>query len=254
MERIESLSIVLPCRDEERNVGPVVRDALRMADVLAERAEVVVVDDGSRDGTVRVAEEAAQRSEARVPLRVVRHARGRGYGAALRSGFEAARGHWVLYADADRQFELADAARLVALLPEHDLVCGYRRPRADGLGRELLGRAWSALVDHVLGTGLRDVNCGLKLFPRALFERIEVESAGALVDAEIVAKARALGYRIGEVPVRHRPRPEGRASGARPEVIVRALYELWRARDLGVAGAPSEAQAQMRSRPARFAS
>lgn len=235
--RLESLSIVLPCRDEERNIGPVVEEALAAVVRHARLGEVVLVDDGSSDGSVHAARAAVRRAagpEAAVPLRVVRHGQGRGYGAALRSGFGHARSRWILYADADRQFDLREASRLVALVPEHDVVCGYRSRRADGIRRLLLGRAWSGLVNGVLGTGLRDVNCGLKLLPRALFERIDLESRGALVDAELIAKARRLGFRVAEVAVTHRPRPHGRATGTRPAVIARALGELWRARSLSL--------------------
>ncbi len=223
------LSIVLPCHDEAKNVESVVRAACDAARAVARRWEVVVVDDGSGDGTSeRVRALAAGQDR----IRLVRHERNRGYGAALKSGFREARYDHVFYTDGDGQFDLAQLEGFLTAPGRRPgaVLAGYRHPRRDSLLRTLNGRSWTALANATLGLGVRDVNCAFKLFPRALLAQTPLSSRGAAIDAEILAEARRRGYPIAEAPVEHRPRRHGRQSGARPAVIARALYELWELR------------------------
>jgi glycosyltransferase involved in cell wall biosynthesis len=224
-ERLPSLSVVLPCRDEAPNVAQTVADAVRAARRAAAAFEVVVVDDGSRDETAEVTR-ALQR---RFPeLRLVRNRRSAGYGGALKRGFEAARMEWIFYTDGDGQFDLSQLTDLLPLLRDYDVVTGYRSPRRDSGMRTVTGLAWTALTNALLRVAVRDVNCAFKLLPRGMVERLELTSDGAAFSAELLAKARRLGYRIGEAPVRHRPRTAGKQSGADLRVILRALRELAR--------------------------
>ncbi|HJL03549.1 MAG TPA: glycosyltransferase family 2 protein [Polyangiaceae bacterium LLY-WYZ-15_(1-7)] len=220
---LEALSVVLPCYDEEANVERVVREAVAVARAAARSPEVVVVDDGSRDRTPQLLEGLA----AELPeLRIVRHAANLGYGAALASGFRAARGAWVFYTDGDGQFDPAELLPLLPRLRSDRVIVGFRAPRSDPPMRVLNGFVWTRLVDALLGVGVRDVNCAFKLFPKSLLERVPMASVGAAIDAELLAGARRLGYGIDEVPVSHRPRVRGRATGAHPRVVLQALVEL----------------------------
>jgi glycosyltransferase involved in cell wall biosynthesis len=218
-----SISLVLPAYDEAENIDAVLRQARTELARQAKEFEIIVVDDGSSDRTAAIA--------VRHPgIRVLRHERNRGYGAALRTGLGAARLEWVLFTDADLQFDLADLAHLVAASRHDDVIVGYRSPRRDPLGRILLGRAWGLVVRLLFGLRVRDVDCAFKLFRRVVLRAIPIESVGALVSTEILVRASAAGFRIREVPVRHFPRRAGRATGARPRVIWLALRELARLR------------------------
>ncbi len=218
--RIRQLSIVLPAFNEEGNLHASVCGLLGALDAAGVPGEVVVVDDGSTDATAEV---LAGIGDAR--LRVVRHARNQGYGAALTTGFRAATGDHVFFTDADLQFDPTELARLLGALGAHDMVVGYRAPRRDPLARRVYGRLWTALVNRLLDVGVRDVNCAFKLFPASLV-RIPLRSAGAGINGELLARARGMCLRIGEVAVTHRPRRTGSASGAQPRVVVRAVREL----------------------------
>jgi glycosyltransferase involved in cell wall biosynthesis len=217
------LSVVLPAHNEAENLRPLLREGFAALGPLADPLEFVIVDDGSTDGTWLVLEELA-REEPRI--RPLRHARNLGYGAAVATGLAAARHELVLLCDADRQFDLADASAFLDLANEVDVVVGRRAPRQDPCFRRLLGEAWSRLVGNLYGLGVNDVNCALKLFHRRALETVEIRSRGALVNAEILAQVRGAGHRIAEVPVRHYPRRAGTQSGARPEVVLRAIAEL----------------------------
>ncbi len=254
---LPSLSVVLPCRNEAGNVEHVVTEALRVATPLAARLEVLVVDDASSDGTGRLIEDMARR-DGRV--RLLRRDRSFGYGAALRAGLLAARGRWVFYTDGDGQFPLGQLPSFLRHLDEADVVVGFRRQRRDRPARRWLGRGWTLLANGALGLGLRDVNCAFKVFPRTLFERVRLRCDGAAVDAELMAAVQALGLRVAQVPVEHRPRRWGRSSGGRPKVAMRAAGELFSLvvappEPLAVVRPPSSgAQGQTRLRPPRLAS
>jgi len=215
---------VLPCHQEEANVERVVLEAVQVGREVAGELEVIVVDDGSTDRTRARALALAERLP---EVRVVGHETNRGYGAALRRGFETARHAWIFYTDGDGQFDLSELPRVLTVLEGHDVVSAYRIARRDGLGRYLNGVAWTALVNSLLGLGVRDVNCAFKVFPRALLDRTPTSSDGALVCAELLHAARRAGLSIGQVGVRHLPRVGGRQTGAHPRVILKAFMELF---------------------------
>ncbi len=223
-EERPALSFVLPCFNEEANVEQAILEAAEAARCVAAVFEIVVVDDGSYDGT----SERVQALQSQMPeVVLVRHERNRGYGAALRSGFRAARHPWVFYTDGDAQFDARQLVALAGLLDDARVVAGYRSPRNDGsTARTLLGRGWTWVANRSLGLSVRDVNCAFKVFPKALLDDIPLRSRGAAIDAEILAEAKRRGLCIEEVPVAHRPRRAGRSTGARPHVMVRAIWEL----------------------------
>jgi glycosyltransferase involved in cell wall biosynthesis len=218
------LSIVLPAHNEEELIARSVRSWCRAALESGWSWELIVVDDGSEDRTFAQLVHLARELP---PLRLVRHLENRGYGGALRSGFAAAAGERVLLSDADLQFDPADMGLLLERAERAELVCGYRDPRVDPVGRRLLGAAWSGLTAGVLALPVRDVNCAFKLVERQALEALDLESDGAFIHAELIAKGQAQGWRILEVPVPHHPRPEGEQSGASPRVVARAARELW---------------------------
>jgi len=217
------ISAVMPAFNEEGNLEQSVG---RMAAALADQArafEVIVVDDGSQDGTAAL---LARLKAIHPSLRVVRHPVNRGYGAALRSGFAAARYPWIFLMDADNQFDPADVAVLLAAATDADIVAGYRKRRRDPLPRRLNAWAFFTLVTILFGRLARDVNCAFKLIRRDLLVRMELHSEGALINTEVFVLARQLQARVVEVPVQHYPRMSGRQTGANLRVVFRAFSEL----------------------------
>ena len=219
------LSVVVPCFNEEGNVARVVGQAAEVGRRLASELEIVVVDDGSTDDTARV----LGALQGGIPeLTVVTHLRNRGYGAAVRSGLDRATMDLVFLTDGDGQFDLRELPEAARMLRHHDMVAGYRVDRRDGWWRGLWGRAWTALVNRVLGLGVRDANCAFKLLPRSLIHSSDLRSDGALISAELLFEARQSQLSVGECAVSHYPRPTGRQTGASLRVIAIALWELVR--------------------------
>jgi glycosyltransferase involved in cell wall biosynthesis len=217
------LSLVFPVFDEEANVGPLLESALALAPRLATPFELIVVDDGSRDRSAAIVDSWRRRDPR---IRLLRHPANIGYGAALRSGLRAARGEWVFFTDADLQFDLAELEHLLARASDAELVVGYRAPRRDPWNRRLLAWGWGRIVRALFGLRVRDIDCAFKVIHRPVLEALPIASLGAFVSTELLVRATRAGFRIVEVPVTHRPRRAGRAKGATPRVILRALVEL----------------------------
>jgi glycosyltransferase involved in cell wall biosynthesis len=225
---LEGISVVLPAHNEEDNIAEAIRQALTAAESVSRRQEVIVVDDGSRDSTAALAL-ALRLRDARV--RLVRHEHNRGYGSAVRSGIRAAEMEWVVLTDADLQFDLGQLSDFVPHTLDSELVVGYRAARQDPFVRRLNARGWNALVRLLFRIPARDVDAAFKLIRRDVLDGVALHSTGATIDTELFAKARRRGARMIELPVVHRPRPSGDASGAHPLVIARAfreLFQLWR--------------------------
>jgi glycosyltransferase involved in cell wall biosynthesis len=228
--RLPSLSIFFPCHNEEGNVERVVRRALEAASALTDDFEVIVVDDGSRDRTGKIADRLASENPR---VRVVHHPRNRGYGGALQSGFASAKKDYVFFSDGDGQFDLAELPQLVELIQggECDLAIGYRIHRADPFIRSLNAKLYKTLIRLLFGLQVRDIDCAFKLIHRPVLEKVALESEGALVSAEFLIKAKKAGFRIREAGVHHYPRQAGQQTGAKLSVILRTFREiarLWR--------------------------
>jgi glycosyltransferase involved in cell wall biosynthesis len=226
--RVARLSYFFPAHNEEANVRELVAEALETLPTLAEAFEIIVVDDGSRDATGTIADELAAAHPDTV--RAIHHPTNLGYGAALLSGFRAARHELVAFTDGDRQFRVADIGRLTARLAEPDqpdVVVGYRIKRADRLIRTIYAKLYRFANRVWFGLRVRDVDCACKLFRREALEGIAVESGGAFLSAELLIKLRAAGRTIVEVGVPHHPRTAGSPTGAKPSVIFRAVRDFW---------------------------
>jgi len=229
--RVARLSYFFPAHNEEANLAAMVEEALASLPALADTFEIIAVDDGSRDATTSIAEGLAAQHPGIV--RLVRHPVNLGYGAALRSGFGAARYELIAFTDGDRQFKVADIGRLTARLAAPDapdVVVGFRIKRADPLVRTLYARAYRLANRLFFGLRMTDVDCACKLFRREALEGLRVESGGAFFSAELLIKLQAAGRRVVEVGVPHYPRTAGAATGAKPQVVLRAVRDFWRLR------------------------
>jgi glycosyltransferase involved in cell wall biosynthesis len=222
-----SLTIFFPCYNEEANVQRTTLAALKAGRRIADDLEVIIVNDGSRDRTGEIAERLASEHP---EVRAVHNDPNLGYGGALQRGFREATGEWVFYTDGDGQFDFEEIDKLLPLLDEYDIVSAFRVNRRDPFIRRLNAWSWTILVNLLLGMRLRDIDCAFKMFPRALFDEIEMKSMGALIDAEILGRATRLGYRIGQCGVHHLPRTAGEQTGANIRVILRAFKELFKLR------------------------
>ncbi|MFN8628372.1 MAG: glycosyltransferase family 2 protein [Candidatus Binatia bacterium] len=232
---VEALSVVLPAFNEEANIATVVRDCVAYLEARVPDYELLVVNDGSRDRTADI----LRQLQTEFPrLRPLHHPHNRGYGAALRTGFDAATKSFVFYMDGDGQFDIHDLEHLFPLATDDDhIVTGYRIERRDPFIRRLNAKLFGGwLVRIMLGVRVRDLNCAFKLIPRKILQAIVLESPGALINAELYGRTVRKGFGIKEVGVHHYPRAAGVQTGAHLRVIVRAFYDLFRLRRKILAG------------------
>jgi glycosyltransferase involved in cell wall biosynthesis len=229
--RVPRLSFFFPAHNEEANIVGLVEEALDSLPAIADTFEIIAVNDGSRDRTQALADELTAAHPGVV--RAVHHPVNLGYGAALRSGFGAARYELIAFTDGDRQFRVEDIARLtqrLAAADNPDVVAGFRIRRADPLVRTLYARAYRLANRLFYGLRVTDVDCACKLFRADQLQGINVESEGAFFSAELLIKLQAAGRRVGEVGIPHYPRLAGSPTGAKPQVILRAIRDFWRLR------------------------
>jgi len=229
--RVARLSFFFPAHDEEANIAGLVEEALDVLPAIAETFEIIAVNDGSRDGTQALADELTGRHPGVV--RAVHHATNLGYGAALRSGFAAARYELVAFTDGDRQFRVEDIGRLterLAGVDAPDVVAGFRMKRADPIVRTVYARLYRFANRLFFGLKVTDIDCACKLLRREVLDGVRVESEGAFFSAELLIKLGAAGRTIVEVGVLHYPRTAGSPTGARPRVVLRAVRDFWRLR------------------------
>jgi glycosyltransferase involved in cell wall biosynthesis len=217
------ISVVLPAYNEEDNIERQVRSVNEvLGDLAFDDWEIVVVDDGSADGTRAICEGLA----GDVPrLHLLVHEVNRGYAKALRTGFEAASMPLVFYTDADNQFDVRELKNLLAAIDDYDIVCGFRIYRFDPFTRLVLSWGYNLLVRILFRIRVRDVDCAFKLFRRDVFDRIHIESKRFFVDTEILAKASKLGLKMTEIGVRHYPRTAGKST-VRPSHVLHTLAEI----------------------------
>ena len=219
-----NLSLVIPAYNEAAVIARAVAEAEAALAPHFARFEILVVDDGSTDGT------ANEVRHAHAPnVRLLRHAGNRGYGAALRTGFEAARFELVAFTDADCQFDLTELAALAAVAARSPVVVGYRANRQDPWRRKFLSRGYNLMARTLLGTRVRDVDCALKVFRREVLAGLMPEARGFFVNTEMMTRARQLGLEVAEVPVTHRPRAGGESKVSLREVprTARTLLAFW---------------------------
>ncbi|MHC4337763.1 MAG: glycosyltransferase family 2 protein [Planctomycetota bacterium] len=218
-----SISVFFPCYNEQDNIARTVEQALAVLEKLSADFEIIIVDDGSADATGRIADSMADKDS---KIKVVHHPTNLGYGAALQSGFKAATKNLVFYTDGDGQFDIAELPPLLPLIEQYDIVSCYRLNRQDNLIRKINGWGWTKVVCLLFGMRIRDIDCAFKLYKREIFDNIDMVSSGALIDAEILARAVRKGYTVTQRPVHHFPRTAGTQTGANLKVVFRAFKEL----------------------------
>jgi glycosyltransferase involved in cell wall biosynthesis len=227
-ETASGLSIVLPAYNEAASIGQAVRAALVAGEKVAARYEVIVIDDGSSDGTSKEVEALIARYHPRV--RLLKHEANRGYGAALRTGFEHSRYGLVFFTDSDNQFDVSELEQFMPQTAGYDMVVGFRTNRCDPLQRSLYSWLYNALVGLLFQIDVRDVNCAFKLMRREVVEQVTIECDNFFVNTELLAKARRLGFSIVERGVRHFPRTAGETSVKLSDVprTLATVVTMWR--------------------------
>jgi len=229
-KKIKELSVFLPSYNEDSHVKSTtlrVRDTLNK---IAEKWEIIIVNDGSKDKTGEIAGSLLKKDKR---IRLIEHKINRGYGAALKSGLYNSKYNWISFIDIDGQFDFSEVVRLIDAQKKTgaDMVIGYYKKRAVPFYRKLNTFAWQIVVNLLFGLNVRDIDCGFKLISKKVIDTLpKLESErGAFISSEFLIKAKKEGFKIVEVGVSHYPATR-RGTGARLDVIIKSfvdLFKLW---------------------------
>jgi glycosyltransferase involved in cell wall biosynthesis len=220
-----SLSIVVPLYNEEEGIAQLIEAIFSVLSTDADFLELVLVDDGSYDRTAEIVHELA---EFEPRIRMLKHDRNRGLGAAIRTGIEAAEGDLLLYTDADLPFDFSVIPQLIDMASNEIVIVGYRTNRGEGLRRWILTKGYNFFCRFGLGLHVRDVNFACKLMPRHAVRSMRLASEGSFIDAELLLECKRQGFVINEVPLTYYRRTRGLSTLSRPMVIVGILIEMTR--------------------------
>ena len=229
MNKFEELSIFFPFWNEEENLETVVSKAIPVAQKVADKWEIIMIDDGSSDKTLEKMKRLSAKDNR---LITVSHVSNRGYGAALKSGLMQAKYKYIVFNDGDGQFDFSEIDKFIPKIENADIVIGFRKKRLDHPFRHLLMNLLKIWDFIFFGFRFKDIDCGFKLFRKEAIEKIlPLNSEGAMITTEILAKAKKAHLKIVEVEVHHYPRIYGDQSGGNLRVILRAIKEsliLWK--------------------------
>ena len=223
------LSVFFPAYNDAGTIASLVITAVRVAGTLTPDFEVIVIDDGSQDDTPRILDELARVYPDRV--RIVHHAKNRGYGGALRSGFATASKDLVFYTDGDAQYDPAEMTVLwETMTDEVDWVNGWKISRSDPIHRIIIGRIYHHMVKLLFGLKVRDVDCDFRLMRRRIFDVVHLEKNSGVICLEMMKKFQDAGFRVAETPVHHFHRAYGKSQFFNFPRIVRTavdVMKLW---------------------------
>jgi glycosyltransferase involved in cell wall biosynthesis len=221
-----SLSIFFPAYNDAGTIASLALVAHMTARNLTDDYEVIVVDDGSPDHTGALLDEMARHFPW---LKVVHHGKNRGYGGALRTGFETASKELVFYTDGDAQYDPREIVKLYeAFGPQVDFVNGYKIERSDPLHRIVIGRLYRRFVKTMFSLCLKDVDCDFRLMRRDVFKKVVLTRSSGVICVELMKKVQDHGFRIAQVPVHHFHRSYGKSQFFNFARVAKTLVDLTR--------------------------
>ena len=218
MKQIKSLSIVFPAYNDEHSIGKLITDAYSVGATITNSFEVIVVNDGSKDGTNKKLLAIKKKFPS---LKIVTHKNNRGYGGALQSGFKKAVKDWIFYTDGDGQYDLKDLPKLVRSVGLNiDVVNGFKKIRRDSFIRIAAGNMYNRVLQLFFNLPISDVDCDFRLIRRKCLGNIRLKATTGVFPLELVLKLKKSGARFKEVSVNHYARPHGRSQFFRFSVLV----------------------------------
>jgi glycosyltransferase involved in cell wall biosynthesis len=203
MKRDITISAFFPCYNDGGTIASMVLETIIVLERIVDDYEVIVIDDGSTDFSHDILNKL---NDDYPQVKVVFHEKNRGYGGALRSGFEAAEKDFIFYTDGDAQYDVRELRKLIDALGESDsvdVVQGFKLKRNDPWYRLLIGKAYQNIMKYMFSLKITDVDCDFRLLRREIFDTITLEKTSGVICLELVKKIQDAGFVFAEVPVNH---------------------------------------------------
>ncbi len=230
MKKAKELSVFFPAYNEEDNIKTTITKAMKILPKVAEKWEIIVVNDGSTDRTGEIVEELIKKEPR---IRMITHSPNRGYGSTIKSGVYNSKYKLIAFTDADGQFDFSEITKFIETQKKTgaDLVIGYYLKRAVPFYRILISKIlWELPVFLLFGLRVRDIDCGFKLIKKEVVDKIHKLEAerGPFISTELLVQAKKEGFKINQIGVHHYPREAGQATGITLKVALSGYVDLLR--------------------------
>jgi glycosyltransferase involved in cell wall biosynthesis len=219
---LTSISVIIPAYNDETTVGRLISDTAALLSEVCPDYEIVTINDGSKDNTLKVLNELAAKNK---QVRVINHEINRGYGETIRELYLAGRKDQIFSLPGDYQYAPKELLVMAEGLRNYDFVIGLRVHRNDPWRRKMQSRVYNLMLRTLYGHRHKDVN-SIKLFRRDILNKISLQSHTPFVDAELCIRAEKAGFRVIEIPIEHLPRLSQGASGGKISVISETFGDL----------------------------
>jgi glycosyltransferase involved in cell wall biosynthesis len=221
-KKLKSLSVFFPVFNEEENLEKLAVESLEIIPQIAQKYEIIFVNDGSTDNSRKVIEKLRRNNN---NIRLINHPKNLGYGECLKTGIKNSKYEWIFWTDADLQFRLKELNKFIKFIDKKEAIIGFRKERAEGLKREINARLFKFYIDLLFRLNVKDIDCAFKLIKAEELKDLELNSGSAFTSAEILYRLKKNGVKFKEIGVKHYPRLFGKATGSNLKVILKACYE-----------------------------
>lgn len=219
--KLSSLSILTQVYNNEKTIGQVLSEAIRIGEKYAKELEVLVVDDASSDDSLSIIKRYAKKYR---QIKVIAHPKNLGFGKTIKESYEAARNDFIFTIPGDRQIRAEVLPILLRKIERLDLVIGRREKRQDSFWRKTQSLIYNSLLRYFGGLKIHDVNSS-KLLKRRLLDKITLNCESAFVDAQLCLGAQRAGFKIGEVSIPHYP-GKHKGGGATLKTVLPTVKDL----------------------------
>ncbi len=221
-----SIAIFFPVYKDEGTVERVAMKSLKVLSDIASKYKIIIVDDGSPDGSGEIADKLAEKYPEIISIH---HKTNLGYGSALQTGFQNSLDYeWICFTDGDNQYDVNELYHISKLLHHYDLIVTFRYSKIHGTLRTFVSYVYNLIIRWLFKSYLRDHNSGLKIVRANVMKDMELISKSTFIGAEIIINAMVKGYPIGEVGINMYPRTFGESSTMSISNIVGSIRDMFR--------------------------
>jgi glycosyltransferase involved in cell wall biosynthesis len=218
-----NISLFFPVYNDENTIERMVKKSMTVLEEIAENHEIIIVNDGSPDNSGEIADAMAKQF---TNIKVIHHEQNKGYGAAIKTGFENASYEWVCFTDGDDEYDVYDLKKMVALKDFYDLIITFRYVKLYSNFRIFVSGIYNKLFRWVFRTNYRDISTGLRLMRKSVFTELTIISDSPFIGAEITLRTMLKGYRVGEMGIQTFPREFGSGASVSFKNIIRTLQDM----------------------------